>query len=247
MHDSVTVHMTAPPQRIWELVSDVTRIGSYSPRPSRRSGWRRHRAGGRGPVPRPRQAQRQGTDLLDDVHRPGLHPRERVHLRRRPRRQADQRVELPVGAVGDGTDVTESFTLADKAAVRVYWALLGWARGRTNRNGMRTTLERIKAEVEVGPAGAVAHRFHSSATVAADLGPLARPARATVDLIDGSNGSGPKAASASWSGAPPPPGPGRGPARAGRRGRGPPSAPAPAPSGSRWPGRRRDEKTPPSM
>ena len=31
MHDSVTVHMTAPPQRIWELVSDVTRIGSYSP------------------------------------------------------------------------------------------------------------------------------------------------------------------------------------------------------------------------
>ena len=27
-------------------------------------------------------------------------------------------------------------------------ALLGWTRGRTNRNGMRTTLERIKAEVE---------------------------------------------------------------------------------------------------
>jgi hypothetical protein len=26
--------------------------------------------------------------------------------------------------------------------------LLGWARGRTNREGMRTTLERMKAEVE---------------------------------------------------------------------------------------------------
>ena len=31
MHDSVTVHMAAPSERIWDLVSDVTRIGSYSP------------------------------------------------------------------------------------------------------------------------------------------------------------------------------------------------------------------------
>ena len=49
---------------------------------------------------------------------------------------------------GDGTDVTESFELANTPALRLYWALLGWARGRTNRNGMRTTLERVKAEVE---------------------------------------------------------------------------------------------------
>jgi hypothetical protein len=49
---------------------------------------------------------------------------------------------------GDGTDVTESFELAQTAPLRLYWALLGWARGRTNRDGMRTTLERIKAEVE---------------------------------------------------------------------------------------------------
>ncbi len=49
---------------------------------------------------------------------------------------------------GDGTDVTESFTLAPTLGLRLYWALLGWARGKTNRNGMRTTLERIKAEVE---------------------------------------------------------------------------------------------------
>jgi hypothetical protein len=49
---------------------------------------------------------------------------------------------------GDGADVTESFELANILPLRLYWALLGWARGRTNRNGMRTTLERIKAEVE---------------------------------------------------------------------------------------------------
>ena len=31
MHDSVTIHMSAPPEQVWDLVSDVTRIGSYSP------------------------------------------------------------------------------------------------------------------------------------------------------------------------------------------------------------------------
>src|SRR4029079_15804304 len=31
MHDAVTVHMKASPQSVWELVSDVTKIGSYSP------------------------------------------------------------------------------------------------------------------------------------------------------------------------------------------------------------------------
>jgi uncharacterized protein YndB with AHSA1/START domain len=27
----VTVHIAAPPDRVWDLVSDVTRIGEYSP------------------------------------------------------------------------------------------------------------------------------------------------------------------------------------------------------------------------
>ena len=31
MHDSVTIHMKAAPQRVWDLVSDVTRIARYSP------------------------------------------------------------------------------------------------------------------------------------------------------------------------------------------------------------------------
>ena len=31
MHDSVTVHMAAPADEIWDLLSDVTKIGRYSP------------------------------------------------------------------------------------------------------------------------------------------------------------------------------------------------------------------------
>jgi hypothetical protein len=49
---------------------------------------------------------------------------------------------------GAGASVTESFALENSLPLRLYWALLGPLRGRTNRNGMRTTLERIKAVVE---------------------------------------------------------------------------------------------------
>mgnify|MGYP003446330504 CR=1 FL=1 len=31
MQDSVTVHMEASPEKVWALVSDVTRIGEFSP------------------------------------------------------------------------------------------------------------------------------------------------------------------------------------------------------------------------
>jgi hypothetical protein len=51
-------------------------------------------------------------------------------------------------ADGGGTDVTEFFELTPNLGLRIYWALFGWTRGKTNRNGMRATLERIKAEVE---------------------------------------------------------------------------------------------------
>jgi hypothetical protein len=47
-----------------------------------------------------------------------------------------------------GSDVTESFELPDTLLSRLYWTLAGHARMRTNLNGMRATLERIKAVAE---------------------------------------------------------------------------------------------------
>ena len=44
--------------------------------------------------------------------------------------------------------MTEYFRLEPTAYLRVYWALLGPLRGRTNEKGMRTTLERMKAVLE---------------------------------------------------------------------------------------------------
>jgi hypothetical protein len=49
---------------------------------------------------------------------------------------------------GTGTRVTEYFRLEPSAALRVYWLFLGPLRGRTNRRGMRTTLERMKEVLE---------------------------------------------------------------------------------------------------
>lgn len=149
MRDSVTVHMAAPPERIWELVSDITRIGRYSPEtfdaewldgatgPVVGARFRGHvKRNGRGPT--------YWTTCTVLASEPSRTFAFGVGRRDKPLNTWSYRLE----PAGDGTDVTESFQLADTAMLRMYWRLLGWARGRTNRDGMRATLTRIKAEVE---------------------------------------------------------------------------------------------------
>ena len=154
MHDSVTVHMDAPADRIWELVSDVTKIGRYSPEtfeaewidgatgPAVGARFRGHvRRNGRGPTYWTKCEVTEcepGRSFFFGVGEPGKHLNVWGY-------------RLEPSATG-GTDVTESFQLRPLWWLRLYWALLGWARGKTNREGMRQTLERIKAEVEGAPA-----------------------------------------------------------------------------------------------
>lgn len=149
VNDSVTVHMDASPEQVWDLVSDVTKIGRYSP-------------------------ETFEAEWLDGATGPAVGAKFRGHVKRNGRGPTYWKTcavtacepgrEFAFGVLtggnplnvwryqlvpaGDGTDVTESFQLANTRSLRLYWALLGWARGRTNREGMRTTLERIKAEVE---------------------------------------------------------------------------------------------------
>lgn len=151
MHASVTVHMDAPPERIWELVSDVTQIGRFSP-------------------------ETFEAEWIEGATGPAVGARFRGHVRRNekgpvywtkctvvacePGRAFAFGVGRPGGAMNTwsyrlepgagGTDVTESFQLSPTLPLRLYWALLGWTRGRRNRNDMRRTLERIKAVVERG-------------------------------------------------------------------------------------------------
>ncbi len=154
MHDSVTVHMDAPPDQVWDLVSDVTKIGRYSPEtfeavwvepatgPAVGAQFRGHvKRNGKGPI--------YWTTCTVTASEPGREFAFGVGNGATPLNVWSYRLEPS----GDGTDVTESFALKPTLGLRLYWALLGWARGKTNRNGMRTTLERIKAEVEQRPEG----------------------------------------------------------------------------------------------
>lgn len=147
----MTVNIEASAEEVWDLVSDVTRIGRYSPEtfeaewidgasgPAVGARFRGHvRRNGRGPV--------YWTTCTVVACEPGREFAFGVGNGDTPLNVWRYRLE----PVGDTTDVTESFELADQLGLRIYWALLGWARGRTNERGMRTTLERIKAEVESG-------------------------------------------------------------------------------------------------
>jgi len=154
MRDSITVHMEASPMAVWGLVSDITNTGKFSPE-TIEARW------------------------MDGAAGPGVGVRFKGHVRRNgvgptywtvcrivacdPGREFGFTVmagDRPVNTwryrfapAGEGVDVTESFELAPHPVLKAYWTLLGWARGRTNRRGMRTTLERIKAVAEVLPEG----------------------------------------------------------------------------------------------
>ena len=144
--------MQASPEAVWGLVSDVTKTGRYSP-------------------------ETFEAEWLDGATGPAVGAKFRGHVKRNGRGptywttckvvgcepgreftfavvQGDRTVNTwsyRMEPAGDGCDVTESFELAPMLPMRIYWAIAGWARGRTNRDGMRATLERIKAEVESEP------------------------------------------------------------------------------------------------
>ena len=152
---SVTVHMAASADRVWDLVSDITRTGEFSP-------------------------ETFEAEWLGGASGPELAARFRGHVRRNgggpvywtvctvvacdPGHEFAFAVAGPGGITvntwryqlepsAGGTDVTESFELADTPLMRLYWMIAGFARGRTNLDGMRVTLEKIKAVTEsAGPS-----------------------------------------------------------------------------------------------
>jgi hypothetical protein len=149
MRDSVTVHMKATPEQVWELVSDVTRTGEFSPE-TFEAEWLDGATGPavgarfRGHVNRNNRGLKYWTECRVVESVPGKAFAFAVVTGGR----AVNTWRYDLAPTGDGTDVTESFALDPNPALRLYWLLLGWARGRTNREGMRTTLERIRAVVE---------------------------------------------------------------------------------------------------
>jgi hypothetical protein len=147
--DEVTVWMGAPPSVVWDLVSDVTRIGEFSPE-TFEAKWTR---GSTGPE--------EGAYFAGHVKRNGVGPTYWSPCRVTTC-VPEEVFEFSVGtdsvtvnnwgyrlaAQDGGTAVTEYFRMEPSLPTRLYWTILGPLRSRTNVRGMRTTLERMKAVVE---------------------------------------------------------------------------------------------------
>lgn len=149
MQGSATVHMAAPADQIWNLIADVRNTGRFSP-------------------------ETFEAEWLDGATGPALGARFRGHVKRNeigpvywttcrvtacePGREFGFAVLAGNRAVNNwhyrlvpadgGTDVTESFRMADSPLTTVFWLLGGFLRQRRNIRDMTKTLQRIKAEVE---------------------------------------------------------------------------------------------------
>ena len=152
MRGSVTVNMAAPADLVWDLVSDVTRVGEFSPEtfeaqwlggasgPAAGARFRGHvRRNGRGPV--------YWTTCTVTTCDPG---REFAFTVAGPGGKTVNTWRYQLEPAAGGTDVTESFELPATLLARLYWRVAGSARGRTSINGMRVTLEKMKAAIEAG-------------------------------------------------------------------------------------------------
>jgi uncharacterized protein YndB with AHSA1/START domain len=149
MGGEVSLWMDAPPEKVWALVSDVTRIGEFSPE-TFEAQWTR---GSTGPE--------VGASFKGHVKRNGVGPTYWAPCQI-TRCVPEELFEFAVGsdsvtvnnwgyrleARDGGTLVTEYFRLEPSLYLRAYWTLLGPLRGRTNLAGMRTTLERMKAALD---------------------------------------------------------------------------------------------------
>ena len=150
MQGSVTVHMNASAEAVWNLVSDITQIGKYSPEtfeaewlggatgPVVGAKFRGHvKRNGRGPV---YWAKCEVTSSI---------PSQEFGFAVGTAAKPLNNWKYEIAAMPDGgVDVTESFTLPQSAFTKIYASLFGKARGETNRKGMQQTLERIKAVAE---------------------------------------------------------------------------------------------------
>lgn len=150
MHASVTLHIDAEPQRVWELVSDITQMGTYSPEVFEAE-WLGGATGPavgaryRGHVKRNERGPTYWTECEITECVPGEVFEFAVVFG--DRKVNTWRYEF-APAAGGGTDATESFRLADNLLTRIWRPLGGFLRENRNRRDMLRTLERVKAAAE---------------------------------------------------------------------------------------------------
>ena len=140
-----------PPAEVWDLVSDVTRIGEFSPE-TFEARWTRGSTGPevgatfKGHVKRNGVGPTYWAPCTGDQLRAGARS---SSSRSGPTTWPAQQLGLPAGADATAARWSRSTSGSSRRCrCALYWTLLGALRGRTNERGMRTTLERMKQVVE---------------------------------------------------------------------------------------------------
>jgi uncharacterized protein YndB with AHSA1/START domain len=153
MRAVVSLHIQAPPAKVWGLVSDITKMGEYSP-------------------------EVVEAEWIDGASGPAVGARYRGHVKRnenwpflywttcritecvpgavfefavimRDRPVNTWRYEFH-GTDDGGTDATESFDLGNNLFTKIWRPFGGFLREHRNRRDMLRTLQRVKAVAE-GP------------------------------------------------------------------------------------------------
>jgi uncharacterized protein YndB with AHSA1/START domain len=151
-HDSVTIDIDAPPERVYDLVADIGRMGEWSPEcvrcswtkgasgPEVGARFKARNKGGRGPAwfntPTVTVAER-GREFAFNRHGPGIGSYTWRYL---------------LEGTATGTRLTESYDAERLLGSAMSWLTMKWTgsddRDEDLHRGMTTTLARLKAAAE---------------------------------------------------------------------------------------------------
>ena len=151
-HDSVAMDIAAPPERVYELVADIPRMGEWSPE-CRRCAWT---GGATGPAVgarfKARNKGRRGPSWFNTPVVTVAEPGREFAFNRSGPGIGSYTWRYRLEPTATGTRLTESYDVERPLPNLMRWMTEKWvgshARDADLRAGMETTLQRIKAAAE---------------------------------------------------------------------------------------------------
>lgn len=151
-HDAVSIEIDAPPDRVYALVSDITRMGEWSPE-CRHCSWR---GGATGPAVGARfvarNKGRRGPSWFTFPRVTAADPGTEFAFNRSGPGIGSYTWRYTLEPTATGTRLTESYDVERPLATPMDWLTRKWVgsddRDTDLRTGMETTLARIKAAAE---------------------------------------------------------------------------------------------------
>ena len=152
MRASVTVHIDAPPLEVWEIVSDITRMGEFSPEVVEAE-WLGDATGPAvGARFRARNKGRRGPSWFNTPVVTVADPGREFAFNRKGPGIGSYTWRYVLAATETGTRVTESYDVERPLPKAMNWITEKWVgssdRDADLRDGMQVTLARIKAAAE---------------------------------------------------------------------------------------------------